>query len=133
MAEVGSTVSVHYRGTLSNGEEFDSSLGREPLTFQVGTGQVIEGFDQAVLGMAEGEKKTIELPPEQAYGDRRDDLIVTVPAEQAPDGLEPGQAVQLGNAPATVVEVTDSEVTVDANHPLAGEALTFEIEVVSVQ
>jgi peptidylprolyl isomerase len=133
VAEAGNTVAVHYRGTLDNGEEFDSSHGREPLTFQVGSGQVIPGFDQAVAGMTEGESKTIRIEPNEAYGERRDDLIIAVPVNQAPDGLEVGQQVRLGDAPATVVGVDEDEVTVDANHPLAGEALNFEIELVSVQ
>lgn len=133
MAETGDTVSVHYRGTLDNGEEFDSSRGREPLTFTIGVGQVIEGFDSAVTGMAIGESKTVRLEAAEAYGERRDDLVLAVPKEQAPEGLEEGQQVLLGNTPATVIDVNDTEVTVDANHPLAGEALTFEIELVAIQ
>jgi peptidylprolyl isomerase len=133
VAQTGDTVSVHYRGTLDSGEEFDSSRGRDPLTFTVGEGQVIDGFDAAVTGMAVGESKTVRLEPDQAYGARRDDLVITVPKAQAPDGLEEGQQVLVGNAPAVVTRVTDDEVTVDANHPLAGEALTFEIELVSIQ
>lgn len=133
VAQAGDTVSLHYRGTLDDGTEFDSSAGREPLTFTVGSGQVIQGFDDAVVGMAVGEKKTFRLEPEQAYGERREDLIITVPAENAPEGLQAGQQVALGNAPATVVRVEENgDVVVDANHRLAGEALTFDIEVVSI-
>jgi peptidylprolyl isomerase len=133
VAQTGDTVSVHYRGTLDNGEEFDSSRGREPLTFTIGVGQVIEGFDSAVTGMAIGESRTVRLEAAQAYGERRDDLVVAVPKDQAPEGLAEGQQVLLGNTPATVIDVNDTEITVDANHPLAGEALTFEIELVSIQ
>src|SRR5690606_1822694 len=115
-----------------SGEEFDSSRGRDPLQFEVGSGQVIDGFDQAVRGMQVGDSKSVHLEPDQAYGQRRDDLVVSVPADQAPDGLEVGQAVQLGNTPATVVAMDGEQVTVDANHALAGEALNFEIELVSI-
>lgn len=134
MVETGDTVNVHYRGTLDTGEEFDSSAGGDPLRFEVGAGQMIPGFDSAVLGMTEGEKKTVRLEPEDAYGQRRDDLLITVPAEQAPEGLEVGQQVFLDNSiPALVVGVTDEEVTIDANHQLAGQALIFEIELVSIE
>lgn len=133
VAQLGDTVSVHYRGTLDDGSEFDSSAGRDPLQFTVGAGQVIPGFDNAVLGMAVGDKKEVRLEPEDAYGEHTEDRVISVPKEQAPDGLEVGQQVMLGQAPATVVEVTDEAVTVDANHPLAGQALTFEIELVGIQ
>lgn len=133
VAQLGDTVSVHYRGTLDDGSEFDSSAGRDPLQFTVGAGQVIPGFDNAVVGMQVGEKKEVRLEPDDAYGERTDERVIAVPKEQAPEGLEVGQQVMLGQAPATVVEVTDEAVTVDANHPLAGQALTFEIELVGVQ
>jgi FKBP-type peptidyl-prolyl cis-trans isomerase 2 len=134
VAADGDTVSVHYVGTLDDGEVFDSSEGREPLTFVVGEGQVIAGFDEAVRGMAVGDTKTVHIEPADAYGERRDDLLITVPAESAPEGLEVGDRVQLGNgAPAMVIEITDEGVTVDANHALAGQALNFEIEVVELQ
>jgi peptidylprolyl isomerase len=133
VAQNGDTVSVHYRGTLDDGTEFDSSAGRDPLTFTVGGGQVIAGFDTAVLGMTVGEKKEVRLAPDEAYGERTDERVIQVPRDQAPEGLEAGQQVLLGQAPATVLEVTDESVTVDANHPLAGQALTFEIELVAIQ
>lgn len=133
MAQTGDTVSVHYRGTLDDGTEFDSSAGRDPLTFTVGAGQVISGFDTAVQGMAVGEKKEVRLPADEAYGERSEERIIRVPRDQAPGEYEAGQQVLLGQAPATVLEVTEEAVTVDANHPLAGEALTFEIELVSVE
>lgn len=133
VAQVGDTVSVHYRGTLDDGSEFDSSAGRDPLQFTVGAGQVIPGFDTAVVGMTVGDKKEVRLEPDDAYGERNDERVISVPKEQAPEGLEVGQQVLLGEAPATVVDINDDGVTVDANHPLAGQALTFEIELVGVE
>jgi len=134
VVDVGDTVSVHYTGTLDDGEVFDSSVGRDPLTFVVGQGQVISGFDDGVRGMAVGDKKKVHLRVEQAYGPRRDDLVVSVSTANAPAGLAQGDRVQLGNgAPATVVSVTSEAITVDANHPLAGKALNFEIELVQVK
>lgn len=134
----GDTVAVHYTGKLDSGEQFDSSEGRDPLVFQVGEGQVIPGFDEAVMGMTEGDSKTVRIDPENAYGPRRDDLVVQVD-RQAFEGNEiaKGQAVQVmdqqGNAyPATVVEFDEKTVTVDLNHQLAGQALNFELEVVGI-
>ena len=133
MAQAGEKVAVHYTGTLDNGEVFDSSRQREPLEFTVGAGQMIPGFDAAVNGMTVGETKTVRLEPSDAYGERSDDAIIELPAEGAPEGLEVGDQVQMNTgARATVLEVTDATVTLDLNHPLAGEALTFEIELVSV-
>lgn len=130
-AQDGDNVQVHYTGTLDNGEVFDSSLPRgEALTFTVGAGQVISGFDEAVRGLNVGESRKVRLEPAQAYGERDEDLVVSVPAEQAPDGLTVGDSVRLGERPAVVTDVSEQAVTVDANHPLAGEALTFEIELV---
>jgi FKBP-type peptidyl-prolyl cis-trans isomerase 2 len=134
VAKLGDKVSVHYTGSLDSGEVFDSSAGREPLSFQVGHKDVIAGFDEAVLDMGVGDKKKVHIAPAQAYGEHRDDLLVKVPLKDAPPGLKAGDRVQLGNgSPATVVSVTDDTVTVDANHPLAGKALNFEIELVSIQ
>jgi FKBP-type peptidyl-prolyl cis-trans isomerase 2 len=132
MAKSGDTVSVHYRGTLDSGEEFDSSRGGQPLQFTLGANEVIAGFDEAITGMSVGETKTVRIPAENAYGEHRDDLVIVVPAAQAPDGLEVGQQVFLGDAPATVTSIGPDGVTVDANHPLAGEALTFEVELVGI-
>lgn len=132
VAENGDQVSVHYTGTLDSGEEFDSSRGRTPLEFTVGTGAVIDGFDDAVRGLAVGESVTVRIEPAQAYGERRDDLLLRFPLDEAPEGIAVGQQVVIGNRPATVVEVTGTEVVVDTNHQLAGEALTFEIELVSI-
>lgn len=129
----GDTVLVHYHGTLDSGEVFDSSRDGEPLSFAVGAGQVIEGFDEAVLGLSVGESVTRRMEPEQAYGARRDDLILDVPLANAPEGVQPGNQVRAANgAVALVLNVTDEFVRIDANHPLAGLALTFEIELVSI-
>src|SRR5690606_34213696 len=134
VAQQGDTVVLHYRGTLDDGTEFDSSAGRDPLSFEVGGGRVISGFDDNVRGMAVGEKKTFRLEPEDAYGQPSDDYIITVPPQNAGGEFQVGDRVTLGNqTPAIVTEVhEDGSVTVDANHPLAGQALTFEIEIVSI-
>lgn len=130
-AKDGDTVAVHYTGTLDDGSQFDSSAGREPLEFTVGSGQVISGFDEAVRGLAIGEAKKARMEATDAYGEHRADMIITVPAEQAPEGLEVGDQVAAGGQPATVVSIDDDTVTIDANHQLAGQALTFEVELVS--
>jgi peptidylprolyl isomerase len=134
VAKDGDQVEVHYRGTLDNGQEFDSSAGRDPLGFTVGTGQMIAGFDAAVHGLAVGDTVTVRIESAEAYGDQRDDLIFEVPIEEAPGGVSVGDGLQLSNgARAVVTEVTETTVTIDANHRLAGEALTFEIEMVSIK
>ncbi|HEY5650041.1 MAG TPA: FKBP-type peptidyl-prolyl cis-trans isomerase [Acidimicrobiia bacterium] len=133
VAADGDSVSVHYRGTLDDGTEFDSSEGRDPLTFVVGSGQVIAGFDDAVRGLAVGESRTVRIEPADAYGEYTEEAIIDFPAESAPEGLQVGDAVTLGNGGrGTVLEITDEFVKIDANHPLAGQALTFEIELVSI-
>ncbi len=138
-AEVGDTVNVHYTGTLDDGSVFDSSLGREPLQFTLGAGQMIPGFEQAVIGMELGETKTVTIPADQAYGPYYDDLVFVIPREQLPAGMEPavGQKLQSQSATGqvmivTVTEVSETSVTVDANHELAGEDLTFEIQLVEI-
>ena len=134
IAQDGDTVSVHYQGSLDSGEVFDSSRERSPLTFIVGSGQVISGFDDAVRGLSVGQSVTVRLEPEQAYGERNEDLVLEVPAGQAPEGLSAGDRIQLSSgASAVVLEVTDEVVRLDTNHRLAGQALTFEIELVSVE
>ena len=135
VAKDGDSVSVHYRGSLDNGEVFDSSYERKvPISFVVGTGQMISGFDKAVLGMTVGEKKMVRLEPDEAYGEHRDDLILDIPRGQAPEGLSVGDRVGVtGGGQAVVLEITDLIVRIDANHWLAGQTLTFEIELVSVQ
>ncbi len=133
VAQDGDTVEVHYTGTLDDGSEFDSSSGRAPLTFVVGSGQVISGFDDAVRGLAVGETRTVRIEPENAYGEVDPTRVLEVPIDQAPEGLAAGDPVTLTNGQqAVVLEVTDEVVRIDANHPLAGQALTFEVELVSI-
>lgn len=132
-------VKVHYTGKLSTGEVFDSSLEREPLGFTVGAGQMIKGFDDAVTGMALNEKKTINITPEEAYGPVRPELMQQVPKEQLPADMTPevGQTLvaqgQDGRETHVVIaQVEEAHIIVDANHPLAGKDLTFDIELVEI-
>lgn len=138
-AKRGDTVHVHYRGTLDDGSEFDSSAGSDPITFTIGAGQVIPGFENAIEGMSLGDKKTERIEAENAYGDRRDELVFTVPRDQMPDGadVEVGDMLRVGfpdgsNAAVQVSAMDDQSVTLDANHPLAGKNLTFELELVAI-
>jgi len=138
-AKPGDTVSIHYTGTLDDGTQFDSSSGRDPLEFTLGTGQVIPGFDKAVEGMAVGDSKSVNIPPEDAYGPRHDQMIQDVPKTALPDDLEPveGMALQARGQDGqvinlTVTAVSDDSITVDGNHPLAGQALNFDIELVDI-
>ena len=134
VVQEGDTIAVQYTGKLESGEVFDSSVGGDPLVFTVGSEQLIDGFDRAVLGLAVGESITVVLPPDQAYGERSDEYVLDFPLENAPEGLAVGDQVQLSNgAPATVVAIGTDTVTIDANSPLAGETLTFDIEVVEIQ
>jgi len=136
MIETGKTVKVHYTGKLNDGSVFDSSEGREPLEFQVGTGQVIPGFDAAIQEMEIGSSKTITIPSEEAYGEVRQEMIALIPHEQFPDELNPevGQTLQLktpeGALPVRVTDVKDNGVVIDGNHPLAGKDLIFDLTVV---
>ncbi|NIS74817.1 MAG: peptidylprolyl isomerase [Deltaproteobacteria bacterium] len=138
-AKKGDTVTVHYAGSLNDGTVFDSSMEREPLQFTIGDGKLIPGFEDAVVGMSPGESKTIMLPPEEAYGDHREELTVEVERGQFPNDLNPqvGQHLQIPQSSGGVINVRitsmdESMVTLDANHPLAGEDLTFRIELVAV-
>jgi peptidylprolyl isomerase len=139
-AKQGETVAVHYTGTLDSGEVFDSSRGRDPLEFKLGAGQVIPGFERAVEGLAVGESREIRLDPADAYGEPQDELLIDVPAEQFPADAEPevGHQVQVQVAPgdnrvARIAEVRQDAVRLDLNHPLAGKALTFDVELVAVR
>lgn len=129
----GDQVAVHYTGTLDSGEMFDSSLGRDPLSFVLGGGQMISGFDAAVHGMKVGDAVTVRLEPADAYGERSDDWIRDFPISQLPEGLTEGDSVLVNSRQGVIIDVTDEVVRVDANHRLAGEALTFEIELISIQ
>lgn len=139
-AKSGDTVRVHYTGRLDDGTVFDSSREREPLEFTVGSGEVISGFEDAVEGMAVGEARETRIEVDDAYGERRQDLVLDLARDQVPDDLEiqPGMRLELrqpdGQAvPVTVAEVGDETVTLDANHPLAGQPLTFELELVGIE
>ena len=138
-AQSGDKVSVHYTGKLADGSTFDSSRGAEPLSFELGSGQLIPGFEQGVIGMEEGETKTIKIDAADAYGPRNQEQVVEVERSVFPENIDPevGQRLQVQQAEGqpvavTVKDVQEDKVTLDANHPLAGEDLTFEIELVSV-
>ncbi len=138
-AKKGDKVKVHYTGRLNNGTVFDSSKGREPLEFQLGQGELIPGFEQAVDGMTPGETKTIDISADQAYGQHREELIQKVPRQRFPNDMEfqVGQRFQIGQQEerpmiVQVTEVTESDITLDGNHPLAGKNLTFDIELLGI-
>lgn len=135
----GDTVKVHYTGKLENGDVFDSSREREPFEFTVGNKAVIPGFEKGVVGMGVGDTKTIEIPPEEAYGAKQDELVVEVQKSELPDDITPtiGQRLQIkqqdGNPiVVTITELTDDSITLDANHPLAGYTLFFDVELVDI-
>lgn len=135
----GDTVKVHYHGKLTNGTTFDSSAGREPLEFEVGSGMVIPGFDEGVTGMVIGDKKTIHIPADQAYGQKEEHMIMEFPRDRFPADMVPEVGMQLNmsngsgqNFPVVITEVREAVVVLDANHPLAGEDLIFDLELVSI-
>jgi len=139
-AKRGDTVHVHYKGTLDDGTQFDSSEDSEPIVFTIGAGQVIPGFEQAVEGMSQGDRKTERIEAGEAYGEHRDELVFTVSRDQMPPGtdVEVGDMLRVGfpdgsNAAVQVAAVDENTVTLDANHPLAGKNLTFELELVSIE
>lgn len=135
----GDKVRVHYHGKLTNGSTFDSSEGRDPLEFTVGNGQVIKGFDDALVDMKVGDKKTVNIPVDEAYGQRNNDMMMEYPKAEFPADMNPEAGMELhmsdnlGNVfPVVIAEVRDETVLLDANHPLAGEDLVFDIELVSI-
>ena len=141
MAEVkqGDKVKVHYHGRLTSGETFDSSAGREPLEFEVGSGMVIKGFDEGVQGMNVGDKKTINIPAEEAYGPRLDEMVIEFPKDRFPQEMELQEGMDLmmsngagQNIPVVITEIKDEVIVLDANHPLAGKELVFDIELVEI-
>ena len=138
-AKTNDKVKVHYTGKLTTGEVFDSSQGRDPLEFTVGGGQMIKGFDEAVNGMEINEQKTVTIPSAEAYGDKRADLIQEIPRDQLPEDMQPeiGQKLVATNdlghqTQVAVTGVSESAITIDANHELAGKDLVFEIELVEI-
>ncbi len=138
-AQQGDKVRVHYRGRFEDGFEFDTSVGGEPLAFTIGSGEVIQGFEEAATGMAIGELKTFTVAPDQAYGPHRDELVVEMPSEYFPEDIVPEAGMQLKlvdengeEIPVIVIDVSQESVTLDANHPLAGRMLTFDIEVLDI-
>lgn len=138
-AKNGDKVKVHYTGRLKTGEQFDSSKGKEPLSFTVGAGQMIKGFDNAIPGMEVGEKKTVDIAPEDAYGPVNEEAIIEFPKSNIPDTIkvEPGMQLQLQSqsgqpVPVVVKEVKDDTVVLDANHQLAGKDLVFDIELMDI-
>lgn len=135
----GDKVKVHYHGKLTSGETFDSSTGREPLEFEVGSGAVIKGFDEGVTGMSVGEKKTINIPFDEAYGPKKQEMIIEMPKEQFPKDLEieVGMPLMMSDQEGhqfqvSVSEITENAVLLDANHPLAGKDLIFDLELVEI-
>jgi FKBP-type peptidyl-prolyl cis-trans isomerase 2 len=138
-AKSGDKVKVHYHGRLTSGETFDSSAGREPLEFEVGSGMVIKGFDDGVTGMKVGDKKTVNIPAEEAYGEKNPDMLIEYPKAQFPEQIEIKVGEQLVMSSASgqqfqvrIAEIKDDVVLLDANHPLAGEELIFDIELVEI-
>jgi peptidylprolyl isomerase len=138
-AKHGDTVKVHYTGTLNDGTIFDDSLTREPLQFKVGDNTLIPGFEEAVMGMNAGDWKTVTIPAEKAYGQRRQDLIIAADLKMLPPDINPaiGQQLQINQDNGTpiivlVTEITKTKVILDANHPLAGKDLTFEINLIEI-
>ncbi len=138
-AKPGDTVRMHYSGSLSDGTQFNSSKGRDPLEFTLGSGQIIPGLDQAMTGMEVGETKQVVVEPAEGYGDRDPARVQAVPRDQIPDHIptDPGTQLQMQTPegqtmPVMVAEATDTEVTLDANHPLAGQRLTFDVELVEI-
>ena len=138
-AQDGDKVQVHYRGTLTDGYEFDSSRQRDPLEFIIGQGYVIPGFENGVKGMEVGEMKTVTIPCDQAYGPRDESLRLDVDRAELPAGLDPETGAVLrvqtpqGELHMTVVEATEASLTLDGNHPLAGKDLVFELQLVSIE
>lgn len=136
----GDTVKVHYHGRLTDGTVFDSSEGRQPLEFEVGSGRVIKGFDEGVKGMSVGEKKTVSIPADDAYGEHQKEMIISFERKNFPQDITPEVGMTLnmhsedGNAiPVVITEITPDTIMLDANHPLAGEDLIFDIELVDIK
>ncbi len=139
VAKAGDTVKVHYTGLLSDGTVFDSSVDREPLVFTLGQDMVIPGFENAIIGMAEGESKSIKIPADEAYGQYREDLVIEVEKNRFPEHITPelGMVLEVhsddgSTTNVTITQVSETTVTLDGNHPLAGHDLTFEIQLLEI-
>jgi peptidylprolyl isomerase len=138
-AKSGDTVRVHYSGRLQDGQEFDSSEGREPLEFTIGTGQIVPGVEEAVVGMNLGDERTVTVAADDAYGQRREDMVQQIERSMLPEGMEPQIGMRLAaegpggsSLMLTVVDLDETSITVDANHPLAGHDLTFDLKLVEI-
>jgi peptidylprolyl isomerase len=138
-AERGNAVRVHYTSRLKDGTAIDSSYGSDPLVFTIGDGRMIQGFEEAVIGMSPGKTKVVTIPPEKAYGSYRDDRVITISRKDLPDDLKPelGMNVEIPDkegcmVPAQIISISDTEITLDANHPLAEQTLTFEINLIEI-
>ncbi len=136
----GDTVKVHYHGRLTDGTTFDSSAGRQPLEFEVGSGMVIKGFDDGVTGMAVGDKKTISIPAEEAYGTRQEEMVIEFPITNFPPDIKPELGMTLNmhtengqELPVVITGISEEAITLDANHPLAGHELVFDLELVDIK
>ncbi len=138
MIEPGKTARVHYKGTLADGTVFDSSEGRDPIEFEIGTGSVIPGFEAAVAEMEIDETRTVTIPSAEAYGDKRDDMVGKVERASLPEEITPEVGLVLtmqtpdGDLPVRIIDLDEESMTIDANHPLAGEDLTFELTLVAI-
>ena len=139
-AKKGDNVKIHYHGKLTDGSTFDNSEGREPLAFEIGSGMVIKGFDDGVTGMTIGEKKTIEIPAIDAYGEKQEDMVMAFPKDEFPPEMEPviGMQLNMSNGqgqdfPVVVIEIKEEAVVLDANHPLAGKDLIFDLELIDIE
>ena len=139
-AQVGDLVSVHYTGKLTDGEVFDSSRDRDPLKFTLGNKELLGGFEDGVVGMKPGETKSLTLNPEQAFGDRREDLVLELPKNEFPQNITPsvGLHLKMSNASGAgmtvvITDVGDDSVTLDGNHPLAGQSVVFDIELIEIK
>lgn len=139
-AKSGDTVKVHYTGKLEDGTIFDSSVDKEPLEFKIGNGNMIPGFEKAVVGLGLGETVTTNIPYQEAYGEKRTEMVVEVPKEQVPENITPEVGLQLSisqqdgsTIPVVISDVTDNSIILDANHPLAGKNLIFDIELVDIK
>ncbi|HJP18535.1 MAG TPA: peptidylprolyl isomerase [Nitrospinota bacterium] len=138
-AKAGDKVKVHYKGSFKDGKVFDSSEGKDPLEFTIGQKMVVQGFENAIVGMASGEKKKISIQPKEAYGEYRKDLVATIDRSEIPNDIKPelGMMLQVSPEPGrptavTVTELNEKTLTLDGNHPLAGKELTFELDLLSI-